>query len=48
MRRLVETHSLVAGMEARSHEPYCDLSLLVLTSDRQLDGESAKGARSDY
>jgi hypothetical protein len=22
MRRLVEIHSLVAGMEARSHEPY--------------------------
>jgi hypothetical protein len=47
MRRLVEIHSLGAGMEARSHEPYSDLSHLVLTSGRQPDGESVKGARSD-
>jgi hypothetical protein len=47
MRRLVEIHSLVAGMETRSHEPYSDLSHLVLTRGRQPDSVSAKGARND-
>jgi hypothetical protein len=37
----------VAGMEARSHEPYGDLSHLGLTGGHQPDGVSAKGARND-
>jgi len=48
MRRLVNVLSLVAGMQARSHEPYGDLSHLVFTrGHHQLDGVSETGAKND-
>jgi hypothetical protein len=47
MGRLINVRSLAAGMQARSRESYGDLSHLVLTRGRQLEGESAKGARND-